>query len=341
MEPLNKSFGTKRSVQNDFRMTETENVNRNSSLNERVSRYSPDILKTDSFSDSRNARFYSKSLPLPMKRGNEDTIGNGDVEKGKKIYNQNKFVNKSAANDWSDHSEGRSFRLDLSGISKCTKGTGSEVEGERTDRLHQSKLSISTLSLSSSNEADSIVGEEDCVAERFWKMIAKDDNDLGGDVGSCGDYDDDDDKFVGSQSSVNGSFANGNIFIRENSAKSIEIESRKSNKSSLESKTRLKGKESGDDGSMSLTRVTEMSFENISCVGNGGWNDDGINSFDPGMRYQSTPKYVKHVDEINEFDTIMIKDEMNNERLAIEFYKKLSIRRECKCKAKAWVKVCH
>ena len=329
---------------------------------------SPIILKTGPVTQTSSDVLLSRSLPIDKKncaaflRHKRDGTDNWRVLSGNRDYEEDskQLKNNHSLRYSDDGTEHTSVKSDLSWPLRFTNGKGpeSKVKGERTDELHESNLSISTLSLSSTNEADLIFEEDDSVTGRFWNLLASDIV-VHSDMLNKKNLDNED--YDGNVVARNGITENHRYGINssiEETDRSFRItkemasmnckdspeKCNNSTKVSRDSIGYAKRCKDEDESSVDLTNVTDMSLgfrdippSNIDISRQSVLSDMGNSS--SGTRYQSTPKYEKRLGAKNDASSVSETRELNNERLAREFFRNIMIKRDCRCKAKAWVKV--
>lgn len=172
-------------------------------------------------------------------------------------------------------------------------------------------LSISTLSFSSSDEADVCNNENDDMSERFWKFLdgSPRNVDLGNEKRIASMRKDERNGALGSGSEIDSFSLTGVSDL----VYGIEASSNAKDSSSLQLKSDLK---------------------------NGIFIDKA--PFALRSRQQSTPIHANYEKIFNKSEQISVEEmtELKCELLADEFYYKILKQRESKCKAKTWVKVC-
>ena len=333
---------------------------------------------------SIDRRHLSKSFPV-MKQSDSRT--HGQSFSSPLIRNRLKFdstnshgrsfvdyINSSSQNDVTtritieDGSFPKSVRSGFSsaGIeSDSLMDRNGKGASERTEKLFESQLSISTLSLTSSNTVDSISGDVDDVSEEFWKILAGDH--LGGtNVNSANRWttineidDDVKEKENGPLEIAKLNRINHVGTIVNGCAKNLRAKNLKRIHSSKITAENLRGQletnevrsddEKSSDNSINLTKVTDLTSSLLADSSASDYRAGHDNTapiavkspFLPGSRHQSTPKYSKLRDVRNgdEKGCIVEKELSVNEKLAEEFYGRILKQRESKSKAKAWVKV--
>ena len=328
--------------------------------------YSPIIPKKGSIAEVENGRFLSRSLPIIMKDVSQHPRQNRDDMSSKVASFRNRdkgwesiqLTSKFSSQDSHYKNDRSNAKIDNSSPWTLPNGKGleSKVVNERTGGLNESNLSISTLSLSSSNDTNMMTEDDDHVAEQFWKLLTDD----GGTINdSLGERNDENGHLSESEDQKNevkkhqpyksmfSSAKTGNVirFDIDRSSMNERDVSNSSHKSTGDiAGVSIEKRKLSNDNSVSLTRVTDISLgwkENLSSDSDSSktescWEMGGIIL---GNRYHSTPKYSKHQDIMSDFGSITEVRHLNSELLASDFFKKVMKKRDCRRKAKVWVKV--
>ena len=338
-------------------MAETNLGNRNQKIHGALSSHCPrtmDISKTQMLSRDSSGALLSRSLPIIKRSSSEHVRPNragidgrkiGFISTGKERKPRYLISNRTMpfshgifnyANLTVDHSS--------SSTSSTAGGFELQVRGARTNGFSDSNLSLSTLSLSSSNEGD------DQVTEEFWMLLG-------------------DNRRITAKSAGEKVIQNGNR--NADRGKSNGIKEYENSHSSREQGDRFWVDEewsaiNDQKFSGSFHKCKEVEKNDITsneCQPDGGFREaenlfemtgaplltdassDGESSFEMvgsflGNRYQSTPKsYDRHLPITSDFGSIAELKHLNNDELASEFLRRVMVKRECRYKAKVWVKV--
>ena len=347
-------------------MTETNLVDQDWKLHETFQMYSPKISKTGSITEAENGRFLSRSLPVIMKNVSQHPRQDRDDMSGKIVSFRNRdrgweskqLESRLSSLDSHYKTDHLDATIDSSNPRTLPNGKGleSKVVSERAGGLYEGSLSISTLSLSSSNEANFTIEDDDHVEERFWKLLTDDGDAIRDSLsvrnGENGYHDEDKDqkdeiKKHHSYKNMFSTAKTGGIlgFDMDRSPTNHKDASNCSQKSKGNSVgISVESEKFGSDNSVSLTRVTDISLgwkessssDNDSSKEGSCWEMDGMML---GNKYYSTPKYAKRQDKVSDFGSITEVRHLNSELLASEFFKKVMKKRDSRRKAKVWVKV--